>query len=126
MARKKTPTLTEAELRIMRVIWDLEEASVNDVLAKLPASEQPAYNTVLTTMRILEQKGYLEHIKRGRAYYYRPLVDRQLVRRKALRHMLTNFFDGSPRELMLSVLDDEKLSAEDLERLKQMIDDKDK
>ncbi|MBD3333321.1 BlaI/MecI/CopY family transcriptional regulator [candidate division GN15 bacterium] len=126
MARKKTPTLTEAELRIMRVIWDLEEASVNDVLAKLPASEQPAYNTVLTTMRILEQKGYLEHIKRGRAYYYRPLVDRQRVRRKALRHIMTNFFDGSPRELMLSILDDEKLSAEDLERLKQMIDDKDK
>ena len=126
MARKKTPTLTDAELRIMHVIWDKREASVNDVLSSLPTEGQPAYNTVLTTMRILEQKGYLEHIKRGRAFYYRPLVDRQRARRKAIRHMLTHFFDDSPRELMLSILDDDDLSAADLKRLKQMIDEKEK
>ena len=61
MARKKTPNLTEAELRLMKVVWDLKEASVNDVLVNLPEDYNLAYNTVLTTMRILEQKGYLKY-----------------------------------------------------------------
>jgi len=124
MARKGTPTLTEAELRVMKAVWELEEASVNDVLSSLPSRTRPAYNTVLTIMRILERKGYLEHVKEGRAYVYRPLVNRKGARRKAVRHMISSFFEGSPRLLMLSLMEDEKITPEELEQLKKMIDEK--
>jgi predicted transcriptional regulator len=122
MARKKTPTLTEAELRIMDVIWDLGQATVSDVVAKLPSKGRLAYNTVLTTVRILEQKNYLKHGKEGRAHVYQPLVSRQLARRKAVRHMVSSFFNGSPEALMLSILQDENLTPEEADRLKKMIE----
>ncbi len=121
MARKGTPTLTEAELRVMKAVWELEEASVNDVLSALPEKARPAYNTVLTIMRILERKGYLEHVKMGRAYLYRPLINRKGARSKVVRHMISSFFEDSPRLLMLSLMEDEKITPEELEQLKKMI-----
>jgi predicted transcriptional regulator len=124
MARKGTPTLTEAELRVMNVVWDLEEASVNDVLSAMPSRTRPAYNTVLTIMRILERKGYLGHVKEGRAYVYRPLVNREGARRKAVRHIISSFFEDSPRLLMLSLMEDERLTPEELEQLKKMIEER--
>jgi predicted transcriptional regulator len=122
MARKKTPTLTEAELRIMDVIWELGQATVGDVVAKLPGKGRLAYNTVLTTVRILEHKAYLGHVKEGRAHLYRPLVTRQQARRKAVRHMVSSFFNGSPEALMLSILQDENLTPEEADRLRKMIE----
>lgn len=121
MARKPTPTLTEAELKVMEVVWDLGAASVNDVLDRYSDDIRPAYNTVLTIMRILEDKGYLEHHKNGRAFIYRPLVDRNHARRKAVRHLVRSFFDDSPELLMLNLINDEKLSRDELRRLKKMI-----
>lgn len=121
MARKPTPTLTEAELKVMEVVWDLGAASVNDVLDRYSDDIRPAYNTVLTIMRILEDKGYLEHRKNGRAFIYRPLVDRNHARRKAVRHLVRSFFDDSPELLMLNLINDEKLSRDELRRLKKMI-----
>ncbi len=121
MARKKTPTLTEVESKLMAIVWEKGEATVNDVVAALPDRNRPAYNTVLTTMRILEQKGYLRHIKEGRAHVYRPLVSRNKARRQVVRHMVQSFFNDSPELLLLSILENEKMSPEELERLKQMI-----
>ncbi len=121
MARTKTPTLTEAELRLMKIVWDLKSASVNDVAAALPAEKPLAYNTILTTMRILEHKGYLRREKVGRAHVYRPLVSRRQARTKAVRQMVSSFFDGSPEQLMLSVLENERLTPEEITRLKKMI-----
>jgi predicted transcriptional regulator len=121
MARKKTPTLTEVESKLMAIVWEMGEATVNDVVAALPERNRPAYNTVLTTMRILEQKGYLRHIKEGRAHVYRPLVSRNQARRQVVRHMVQRFFNDSPELLLLSILENEKMSPEELERLKQMI-----
>ncbi len=121
MARHKTPTLTEAELRLMKVVWEHDQASVNDVLAALATGKPLAYNTILTTMRILEQKGYLVREKVGRAHIYRPLVSRHQARTKAMRQMVSSFFDGSPEQLMLSVLENERLTPEEIARLKKMI-----
>ena len=121
MARSKTPTLTEAELRIMKIVWELERASVNDVAATLPAGKPLAYNTILTTMRILEHKGYLRREKVGRAHVYRPVVSRRQARTKAMRQMVSSFFDGSPEQLMLSIIENERLTPEEIARLKKMI-----
>ena len=121
MARHKTPTLTEAELRLMKIVWEHDQATVNDVMEALPTGKALAYNTILTTMRILEQKGYLRREKVGRAHIYHPLVSRRQARTKAMRQMVSSFFDGSPEQLMLSILENERLAPEEVARLKKMI-----
>jgi len=123
MARKKTPTLTGSELKLMNVVWEKGETTVHDILEALPKKERPAYNTVLTIMRILEQKGYLAHTKDGRAHLYRPLVDRHEARQSALKHMVSSFFDNSPELLVQNILDDDKITADELARLKKMIEE---
>lgn len=122
MARHKTPTLTDAELRIMNVVWDLGRATVNSVAEAQRGSKRLAYNTILTMMRILEQKGYLRREKVGRAHVYLPVVDRSQARTRAIRHMLKSLFNNSPELLMVNLLENETLSENDLERLRQMID----
>lgn len=126
MARKKTPTLTEAELKLMDVIWRLGEATVNDVLEALPKEQTPAYNTVLTILRILEKKKYLRHIKQGRAHVYRAVVGRDEARRTALREVVSRFFDNSPELLMVNILNDESVSSAELKKLYSMIDENSK
>ena len=126
MARKMTPTLTEAELKLMDVVWKLGEATVNDVLDALPKEQSPAYNTVLTILRILEQKQYLGHKKSGRAHVYRPIVNRDQARQTAVRDMVSRFFNNSPEALMVNILSDEKISATELKRLNKMIDNSSK
>ena len=121
MARKKSPTLTEAELRLMDVLWDRGRATVSEVVEELKRSHSLAYNTVLTTLRILDTKGYVKHRKEGRAFVYSPRVDRATAQRSALRHILSRFFDGSREDLVINLLDDEKLDRNELQRLKSMI-----
>lgn len=122
MARKKSPTLTEAELRIMDALWDLGEGAVSEVHAALPEDGRVAYNTVLTTLRILEDKGYVEHrAGDGRAYIYSPLVDREAARRKTLDQVMRQFFDGSASALVLNLLENEDLDADELARLRRLI-----
>jgi len=123
MARKKTPTLTEGELRLMDIVWEKGEATVNQVLSALSSTKAPAYNTVLTILRILEQKGYLHHVKAGRAHVYRPLVDREQARHKAIRQMLKSFFDNSPELLVQNIIDSEDISGKELLRLKRMLNE---
>ena len=120
MARKKSPNLTEAELRLMDVIWEKGSATVAEVAEALPKDLNLAYNTVLTTLRILEQKGYLKHgmAKEGRAFVYRAVVSRDDASRSALRHLLRRFFENSAEALVLNLLGDERLSEEELERIR--------
>jgi len=120
MARKQSPTLTEAELPIMDILWEKGSAIVTDVVASLSDSVV-AYNTVLTTLRILERKGYVRHTKEGRAFVYHPVVQRGEASRKAVRNLVKRFFQDSPELLILNVLEDERLDEMELARLKRMI-----
>jgi predicted transcriptional regulator len=121
MARKKSPTLTDAELRLMQVIWDKGSASAADVLDALPDANV-AYTTVLNTLRILEKKGFLRHTKDSKAFIYHPLVDRTEASRTALQYIVSRFFNNSPGLLVSNLLEDEKLSKRDLQRLKKLIE----
>ena len=121
MARTKSPTLTEAELKLMNVVWERGESTVNDVLDSLPQDPPLAYSTVLTTLRILEDKGYLKHKKDGRAFIYVPRVPREQAQRSALRLLLSRFYGNSAEQLVLNILKDEKLNATELRRLRCMI-----
>ena len=122
MARKKSPTLTEAELRIMQALWKIGQGTVAEAHAALPEPDSLAYNTVLTTLRILEDKGYVRHeAGPGRAYIYMPIVDREAARRETLGQVVRQFFDGSPSALVLNLLENEELDETELERLRRMI-----
>ena len=123
MARKKSPNLTEAELRLMDVVWDKGEATVSEVAEALPRDLGLAYNTVLTTMRILEEKGFLRHTKskEGRAFLYRPVVGRDEASRTAVRYLVSRFFRNSPELLVLNLLEDEELGARELQRIRNLI-----
>lgn len=123
MARSKSPTLTEAELRLMEIIWKKGEATVGDVVEAIPKARTLAYNTVLTTLRILEKKGYLTHEKDGRAFVYRPVVDRGRARKNALRYVMSRFFENSPELLVLNLLENEKIDMTEVERLRTLIDE---
>ena len=123
MARKKSPNLTDAELRLMEVLWGQGEATVSGVVDKLPKSVPLAYSTVLTTLRILENKGYLRHSKEGRAFVYRPIVGREQARENAITHLLRRFFENSPELLMLNLIQGKKIDARELARLRKRIEE---
>jgi len=116
MARPKTKTLTEAELRLMNVLWESGPCTVADVSKSLE-SPRLAYNSVLTTLRILEQKGYVAHVRRGRAFIYEPLVERRAASKQAIRHLLERFFQNSPELLVQNLIEDEDWDPEELEAL---------
>ena len=122
MARKKSLTLTEAELRLMDVLWAKRSATVGEVLAGLPENTALAYSTVLTTLRILEQKGYVAHVESGRAFVYHPLIGREEARRNATQQLVRRFFDNSPGMLALSLLEQENIDEPELQRLKALIE----
>jgi predicted transcriptional regulator len=121
MPPKKSNTLTEAELRLMKILWRRGESAVNDLVAAMPDGETLAYNSVLTTIRILEQKGYVEHRQEGRAFVYRPCVAEQEASRSEVRHLMGRFFGNSRERLLLSLLGDEEISPAELQRLKDAI-----
>jgi predicted transcriptional regulator len=121
MPPKKSNTLTEAELRLMRILWRRGESAVTDLVADLAGSEPLAYNSVLTTIRILEQKGYVTHRQEGRAFVYSPAVAEHEASRSEVRHVLNRFFGNSRERLLLSLLGDEELAPDELQRLKEAI-----
>jgi predicted transcriptional regulator len=121
MARRPSPTLTDAELRPMEVLWERGPSTVSDVVSALPQELGLSYSTVLTTLRILEQKGYVQHTKEGQAYVYHAVIDQNQAQKKVLKHILSRFFDNSPELLVLRVLETEKLDAEDLQRIRELI-----
>jgi len=121
MPRKKSSTLTDAEHRIMEILWARGSATVAQVAEALAGKDGTAYTTILTLMRILWAKGYLARRKDGRADVYRPRVNRNTAARNAVGQLLAKFFAGSPGELVLSFLRDEALSPEDLQTLRREI-----
>jgi BlaI family penicillinase repressor len=122
MARKRSPTLTDGEARLMTVLWERSSGTVADIVATLEPQGPVNYSTVQTLLRILERKGYVAHRKAGRAFIYSPVVDQQQARRRALKHLLARLFDGSPSLLVLNVLEHETIAPDELKRLKQLLD----
>ena len=121
MGRRKSLNLTEGELPLMQVLWEKGRATVSDVVAALPADPPLAYSTVLTTLRILEAKGYLRHTKEGRAFLYEPIVVQEEASRKALDYLVNRFFGGSCEMLVVNLLKEESLGRAELRRIKKMI-----
>jgi predicted transcriptional regulator len=123
MARPKSKTLTTAEQRIMNVLWDKGEASVRELTDALEKQYGLAYTTVLTTTRILADKGYVGFRKDGRSHIYHPAVSKDAARTTALSNVLKNLFDGSPRLLAQHLIDADDLSNDDIKALRDLLKD---
>lgn len=124
MPRTKSSHLTDAELRLMDIVWEKGAATVGEVVDAVNADTPLAYSTVLTTLRILENKGYLRHTKDGRAFVYRPVVRRNKAQESAIKHLLRRFFQDSPELLVLNLLERKKITPEQLNRLRKRIEEK--
>jgi BlaI family transcriptional regulator, penicillinase repressor len=122
LARSKSVTLTEAELRIMNVLWERGSATVHEVLEALPAKPALAYNSILTIVRILEKKGYVKHVKDKRAHVYIAEVGRKDATRFEIRHLVSRFFGDSHEQLVLNVLEESSIDSEELSRLRQILE----
>jgi predicted transcriptional regulator len=105
----------------MFVLWDRRAASVADVVAALKSKKAVTYSTVQTILRILEAKGYVSHDQQGRAFIYRPIVDKHQARRRAVRQLMARMFNGSPGLLVQSVLADEEIGDEELNLLRKLL-----
>jgi predicted transcriptional regulator len=121
MPRKQSPTLTDAELRVMEVLWRLGQGTVSEISEGMPPPAL-AYNTVLTTLRILEQKGHVGHEQSGRAYIYQALTARDAAEQSAIKSVVSKFFGNNAGALALRVIENERLSADELQRLRSLIE----
>lgn len=122
MPPRQSGTLTEAELRIMNVLWARGSGTVQQVLDSITEKPSLAYNSVLTTIRVLERKGYLEHLKDGRAHVYTPVIGQKEATKTEIRHLVNRFFQDSHELLLLNVLEDRGIEPEEIARLRQMLD----
>jgi predicted transcriptional regulator len=122
MPKPRSDVLTEAEQRVMLVLWAKGEASVREVTDALEETYPVAYNTVLTILRILTDKHYVKPRQDGRAFIYKPAVTKAEARSRALRKVVSTFFEGSPTELAQHLIRTEKLSADELQSLKDELD----
>jgi len=121
MPRRKSAIPTEAELRLLRVLWTSGPSTVAQVQEAL--DEQLAYNSVLTTLRILEEKGYVRHEKDGRAFVYEATVVEDEAQTGAFHHLLGRFFGGSTEKLFAHLLDQGELDAKTLRRLRALLEE---
>jgi len=106
----------------MHVLWDYPASTVGDVVERIQGPSRPAYNSVLTILRILEKKGYVTHEKDGRAFVYSAVVDRRQARRGALSHLLSRFFNGSREELVMDLFGHEEVDAHELAKIKALLE----
>jgi predicted transcriptional regulator len=121
MPRRKSITLTQAELRLMKILWRRGESSVAELVAATSDQGALAYTSVLTTVRILETKGFVSHRQEGRAFLYSPLMGELEASQSEVRQVLQRFFGNSRERLLLSVLGDDEIGPEELKRLKDAI-----
>ncbi|MGA7831128.1 MAG: BlaI/MecI/CopY family transcriptional regulator [Terracidiphilus sp.] len=121
MPPKRSITLTQAELRLMKILWERGESAVSDMVTATAAETELAYNSVLTTIRILEKKGYVCHRQEGRAFLYSSCVAESEASRSEVRHLLQRFFGNSRERLLLSLLGDIEIAPEELNRLRVAI-----
>jgi BlaI family transcriptional regulator, penicillinase repressor len=114
-------TLSRRERQIMDILYRRGRATANEVMAELPG--EPSYSTVRTQLRVLEEKGHVQHEEEGLRYVYEPAVPRHAARRSALRHLVDTFFDGSAEKVVAAVLGNEatKLSDAELDRIADLV-----
>ena len=120
MTQKKLPALSPSETEILRLVWQLDKATVQEVCDKLPAKRKIAYATVQTLLRRLEKKGYVKHSIQGKAHVFFAAVKSEKVIKRSVGDFLDRLFGGDPIPLLLYLAEHGKISADDIEKLKRL------
>jgi len=120
MTRKTLPAVSPSETEILRLVWQLDKATVQDVCDKLPAKRKIAYATVQTLLRRLEKKGYLKHRIRGKAHVFFAAVKSENVIKRSVNDFLDRLFGGDPIPLMQYLAEHGKIDTDDIEKLKRL------
>ena len=115
--------LTKAEEQIMQVLWDLQEASVKEVIDKLP-EPKPAYNTVSTIIRILETKEFVAHKSIGRGYVYHPIIEKEAYSNQSLHKLMNGYFNGSFKNMVSFFVKENKMDVKELESILKEVNKK--
>jgi predicted transcriptional regulator len=122
MTKRQLQAMSPAETEILRLVWQLGQATVQQVCNQLPPKRNIAYKTVQTLLRRLQEKGYLRHKIQGKAYVFFPAVKREDVVKRTVLDFLDRLFAGDPRPLMQFLAEDGRIDTDDIERLKKLID----
>jgi len=122
MPQKKTPRPTDAELDILRVLWQRGPSTVRQVWEQIQAGRPAGYTTVLKLMQIMTAKGLLERDESRRTHVYRPAVSAEKTQRQLVGHLLDRAFEGSARKLVLQALSAKPVSAEELSQIRSLLD----
>jgi predicted transcriptional regulator len=119
--KQQLPLPTPAEMRLLQILWDREEATVEDVVNAHPENEQPNYKTTQTLLRILEQKGFITHESRGRVFVFRPLVSRKTIDHLSIQALVSRNFSGSASGLLINLLEASPIKKQQLDELEAYI-----
>jgi BlaI family transcriptional regulator, penicillinase repressor len=119
--KQQFPLPTPAEMRLLQILWDREEATVEDVVNAHPENEQPNYKTTQTLLRILEQKGFITHESRGRVFVFRPLVSRKTIDHLSIQALVSRNFSGSASGLLINLLEASPIKKQQLDELEAYI-----
>jgi len=122
MPKQKLRAMSPAETEILRLVWQLEGATVQQILDLLSAKRKIAYKTVQTLLRRLENKGYLKHKIRGKAHVFLPAIKRERVIKRTVLEFVDRLFGGDPRPLMQFLAEDGHIDAKDIKRLRKLIE----
>jgi BlaI family penicillinase repressor len=122
MSRASAVTLTDHELRIMRILWEEAPLSVQAILGRFPRTPKPAYTSLLTAVRSMEKKGILSHKQEGKAYLYRPILQRDSYKRSALKRLLAGVFDGSAYDLAANLVKTESIDPAEVDQIKRLLE----
>lgn len=120
-AKQELPVPTPAEMRLLQILWDLEEGTVEDVVSSHPKKEQPNYKTTQTLLRIMEQKGFITHESRGRVFVFKPLVSRKAIDHLSIRALVSRNFRGSASSLLINLLETSPIKKQQLDELEAYI-----
>ena len=120
---KQNKLLTGLEQKVMNLLWDLEKAFVKELIEKWNEEPVPAYNTVSTVVRILQEKGYVGHEAFGRSHRYYPLIEREEYQKRFMKNVLKNVFSGSLTSMVSSLVDNDDISNDELDEIRKLIDD---
>ncbi len=126
MRKRRQLKLGDLELKILNVLWERGPSTVRDVLDALPGKPQPAYTTILTMLRLMHEKGYLDRDERGKAHLYSARLRETNVKRGLLRGLLDSAFGGSAEALLVRLLEDERVSPAELARVRRLIDERER
>ena len=114
---------TDYELSILQILWKGFPLSVSEILKRIKKRPKPAYSSLLTIVRLMEKKGYVSHEKKGRAFYYSPVLKEKSHSKKEIKKLADTVFGGSSFELAVNIIKDEKLSADEIQQLKQILEE---